>query len=117
MAVTVGTCTTVSANQNGKLKETVATMAISSTYATGGFVLTAAQAQAVGVDGKVMWMENDPATPWLAKWNSSTAKMQLFAPNGAAAAGAEVTNATPVTSTLIFRVLSIGSAAAAPFSV
>jgi hypothetical protein len=110
MAIAFTSITPVSQNANGKLDETVVSIVVTGTYSAGGTVLTAAQKAAMGVDGKVVWQENDPANPMLAKYNTTTGALQLFTVTQPVVELGAVSGA----GTYVMRIFSVGSAVAAP---
>lgn len=116
MAVSVTSATTVAQNSDGNQRETISSLVITGTYATGGFTLTAAQLAAMGLDGKVIWVDNAGENPEAVRWNAATNLVMLFGAGVAGTLGVEVTAATNVAGTYRLRVNSIGTAAAAPAS-
>lgn len=110
MAISFTSITPVSQNANGKLDETIVTVVVAGTYSAGGTVLTAAQKAAFGVDGKVIWQENDPANPMLAKYNSTTGALQLFTVTQPVVELGAVSGA----GTYTLRLFTIGSSVSAP---
>jgi hypothetical protein len=110
MAIAFTSITPVSQNCNGKLDETIVSFVVTGTYSAGGTVLTAAQKALMGGDGKIVWQENDPANPMLAKYNTTTGALQLFTVTQPVVELGAVSGA----GTYVLRIFSVGSSVAAP---